>query len=166
MKKLKVASLYLMLCLMVLMSACAKKPAMDAEPVSAQETSAPAAENNAVPASATLTTMTGAQLEPVYFDYDSYTLSPAAQQVLARNAAMLVQESALTITIEGHCDERGSDEYNLALGAQRATSVKDYLVTIGISANRLATISYGEERPAVNGSDDTAWSKNRRAAFN
>lgn len=115
---------------------------------------------------ATMTTMTGSQLEPVYFDYDSHVLSAAARQTLERNAALLLKESGLAVTIEGHCDERGSDEYNLALGEQRASVVKGYLVTLGISAERLTAISYGEERPVVTGGDETAWAKNRRAAFN
>lgn len=166
MKKPVVVSLYVMLGLTVMLSACAKKPVMENEPVAAPVAPAPIADVAPVAASATLTTITGAQLQTVYFDYDSYNLSPAAQQTLAADAALLQQEPTLKITIEGHCDERGSDEYNIALGAQRATSVKNHLVALGISADRLATISYGEERPAVTGNDDAAWSKNRRAAFN
>lgn len=159
--------MYLMLGLTVMLSACAKKPVMEAAPVAAPEAPAPVVEAAPpVAASATLTTITGAQLQTVYFDYDSYNLSPAAQQTLAADAALLLQEPTLKVTIEGHCDERGSDEYNLALGAQRATSVKSQLVTLGVGAERLTTISYGEERPAVVGNDDAAWSKNRRAAFN
>jgi peptidoglycan-associated lipoprotein len=166
MKKHVVVSLYMMLGLTVMLSACAKKPVMESEPPAAPEAPSPVAEVAPVASSATLTTLTGAQLESVYFDYDSYNLSPAAQQTLAADAALLLQESTVKVTIEGHCDERGSDEYNLALGAQRATSVKTHLVSLGVNADRLTTISYGEERPAVTGSDDAAWSKNRRAAFN
>jgi peptidoglycan-associated lipoprotein len=166
MKKPVVVSLFLILSLTVMLSACAKKPVIESEPVAAPEAAAPVAEVPPDAASVTLTTITGAQLETVYFDYDSYNLSPVAQQTLAADAAMLLQEPTLKVTIEGHCDERGSDEYNIALGAQRAASVKTHLVTLGVNADRLATISFGEERPAVVGSDEMAWSKNRRAGFN
>lgn len=162
--------LNLMLCLIVLMSACSKKAVMDAEPASApavgETTAAPEPITETAAAAAAPATLTGSRLEPIYFDYDSHLLSPDAHQILNRNAALLRQESGLFVTIEGHCDERGSDEYNLALGEQRAVAVKRYLVTAGVAANRLTVISYGEERPSVTGSDEAAWSRNRRAAFN
>lgn len=114
---------------------------------------------------ATLTTLDGSQLETVYFAYDSFTLLPAAQQVLERNARWLLSNSAVKVTIEGHCDERGSDEYNLALGERRAMAVKSYLTARGVAAEQLATLSYGEERPAVAGHDEASWAKNRRGTF-
>jgi len=116
-------------------------------------------------AAATLSTQDGSKLETIYFDYDSFTLQPAARQALERNAAWMRTNPTVKVTIEGHCDERGSDEYNLALGDRRARAVKSYLTTLGIDGERLATISYGEERSAVVGHDETAWSKNRRAEF-
>lgn len=99
----------------------------------------------------------------VLFALDSSQLTPEAQHTLERQAAWLKQYSNLNITIEGHCDERGTREYNIALGERRATAAKKYLTGLGISANRISTISYGKERPAVVGSDESAWSQNRRA---
>ena len=99
----------------------------------------------------------------VLFDYDSSELSNDAKLTLDKQSRFLRANSELTFTIEGHCDERGTREYNLALGEQRATAVRDYLVIEGIDADRLRVISYGKEKPAVIGSNDMAWSKNRRA---
>jgi len=172
-KQSKLMSLALILGLVLLLSACSKKPVMVAEPAPTPVVSeAPTAPTptptapDAAPSSATMTTVTGSQLETVYFDYDAHVLSPVARQTLERNAELLRKEAGLAVIVEGHCDERGSDEYNLALGELRATTVKSYLVTLGVAAERLKAISYGEERPAVPGTDEAAWSKNRRAAFN
>ncbi len=99
----------------------------------------------------------------VFFDYDSSTLSAEAQQTLEKQAAWLKQFPNTAVTIEGHCDERGTREYNLALGERRAAAAKKYLAGLGIASNRMSTISYGKERPAVVGSDESAWSQNRRA---
>jgi peptidoglycan-associated lipoprotein len=99
----------------------------------------------------------------VFYDYDSAELSAEAQRTLERQAAWLKQYGSLSITIEGHCDERGTREYNLALGERRATAAKKYLTGLGIPASRISTISYGKERPAVVGSDESAWGQNRRA---
>ncbi len=100
----------------------------------------------------------------VYFEYDSSALTSAAQAGLDRQAAFLKANPSVVVTIEGHCDERGTREYNLALGDRRASAARDYLIANGINAARLRTVSYGKERPAVVGSTETAWSKNRRAA--
>ncbi|MCS6878609.1 MAG: peptidoglycan-associated lipoprotein Pal [Geminicoccaceae bacterium] len=99
----------------------------------------------------------------VFFAFDSAALDDAARQTLERQAAWLKQYPAVSVTIEGHCDERGTREYNLALGERRAQAVKNYLVALGISPDRIRTISYGEERPADPGHDETAWALNRRA---
>ena len=99
----------------------------------------------------------------VLFDYDSSELSSEAKLTLDKQSRFLRVNSDLTFTIEGHCDERGTREYNLALGEKRATAVRDYLVIEGISPDRVRVISYGKEKPAVVGSNDMAWSKNRRA---
>ena len=99
----------------------------------------------------------------VYFDYDQSTLTDEAQATLDRQAAFLKASPSFRITIEGHCDERGTREYNLALGDRRASAVRDYLVAKGINASRLTTISYGKERPSVGGSNETSYSLNRRA---
>lgn len=106
-----------------------------------------------------------AGMENIYFDFDQFTLSADARNVLAGNAKYLQANSGVQIVIEGHCDERGSDEYNLALGESRALAAKDYLVSLGVSAKRLSVISYGEEKPAVRGATEDAWAKNRRAEF-
>ena len=105
-------------------------------------------------------------LETVYFDFDKSELRQDARDALSKNAEALLKNVAdAKVKIEGHCDERGSDEYNLALGDRRAKSVAKYLATLGVKADRISTISYGKEKPAVQGSDEAAWSKNRRAEF-
>jgi peptidoglycan-associated lipoprotein len=104
-------------------------------------------------------------LERVYFDFDQFTLTSAARGVLKKNAAYLQANSGVKVVIEGHCDERGSDEYNLALGERRASAAKQYLVSLGVNAGRLSIISYGEEKPLEALSSEQAWAKNRRAEF-
>lgn len=99
----------------------------------------------------------------VFFDFDKFNLKPKARQTLQRQAAWLKRYPSVVITVEGHCDERGTREYNLALGERRANSAKNYLVALGVNPNRIRTISYGKERPAVAGSNDAAWAQNRRA---
>ncbi len=99
----------------------------------------------------------------VFFDFDKYNLKPEARDILQRQAAWLKKYPSVTITVEGHCDERGTREYNLALGERRANSSKNYLVALGVNPNRVKTLSYGKERPAVTGSNDAAWAQNRRA---
>ena len=99
----------------------------------------------------------------VFFNYDSAELDTDAQELLQDQVAWLKQYSDVSVIIEGHCDERGTREYNLALGEKRAQSVKNYLINLGISADRVSTISYGKERPAVVGSNDGAWAQNRRS---
>ena len=102
--------------------------------------------------------------DTVNFDFDSAELTVSARSTLNRQAAFLNLNPDLMIVIEGHADERGTREYNLALGDRRATAVRDYLVAKGINSARVRTVSYGKERPAVAGSDEAAWAKNRRAA--
>jgi peptidoglycan-associated lipoprotein len=104
-------------------------------------------------------------LDAIYFDYDKYNLAGAAISALSDNAATMMEHPDLEITIEGHCDERGTDEYNLALGEKRALAARDFLVNFGIAKTRISVISYGEERPADPGHDEDAWKKNRRAEF-
>lgn len=104
-------------------------------------------------------------VQPVFFAYDSADLSPQARSTLEQDSRVFRQYPDATIIVEGHCDERGTEEYNLALGDRRAQAAKDYLVQLGIPAERLQTISYGEEKPFVLGSNEAAWAKNRRAHF-
>lgn len=104
-------------------------------------------------------------LKPVYFELDSSDLTPANQKVLDEDAALMKRYATWTVTIEGHCDERGTAEYNLALGERRAIAARAYLVSLGIAADRLRTVSYGKEFPFDPGHDEGAFSKNRRAHF-
>jgi peptidoglycan-associated lipoprotein len=101
----------------------------------------------------------------VNFDYDKYDLTPEAREILANHARLLKENQQVKLKIEGHCDERGTIEYNLALGERRADAVKTYLVNYGIDTYRLSTISYGKEHPLDTRSTPEAWAKNRRAAF-
>ena len=106
-----------------------------------------------------------AGLERIHFDFDQFTLSADARRILGENAKYLNTNAGLQVVVEGHCDERGSDEYNLALGESRALAAKNYLVSLGVDSKRLSVISYGEEKPLVNGHDEEAWAQNRRAEF-
>ena len=103
--------------------------------------------------------------EDIYFDFDRSDLKPEAQEVLKRKAEWLRKNHSESVIIEGHCDERGTNEYNLALGDRRAQSAKNFLNDLGIAKSRLTTISYGEERPADSRHNEDAWSKNRRDHF-
>jgi peptidoglycan-associated lipoprotein len=104
-------------------------------------------------------------LKPVFYELDSSDLSPTAQKALDENAALLKRYSSWAVTVEGHCDERGTAEYNLALGERRAIAARAYLVSLGIPADRLRTVSYGKEFPFDPGHDESAFAKNRRAHF-
>ena len=106
-----------------------------------------------------------AALEKIYFDFDSFVLSTQARDSLSRDAKLLLKYGSAKVQIEGHCDERGSDEYNLALGEKRAKSAMSYLVTLGVPSSQLSFISYGKEKPADPGHDEAAWAKNRRDEF-
>ncbi|SJZ35495.1 peptidoglycan-associated lipoprotein [Trichlorobacter thiogenes] len=140
-----------------------QEPVKQVEPVKQEEQQKAAPkqeEGTAAKASAAVA------LETVYFDFDKSDLRKDSRDVLSKNAeALLKQVADAKIQVAGHCDERGSDEYNLALGERRAKSVAKYLTTLGVKADRISTISYGKEKPAVQGSDEAAWSKNRRAEF-
>jgi peptidoglycan-associated lipoprotein len=143
----------------------------------AADTSAPAAEPS-VPPTETVQDIPAATPEPVpsnqldfsaisdvYFDFDSYSLTSEAKGTLEANARELKRATAGSLTIEGHCDERGTKAYNLALGEKRANAAKDFLVALGVNASRISTVSYGKERPFDEGHDESAWAKNRRAHF-
>jgi peptidoglycan-associated lipoprotein len=104
-------------------------------------------------------------LEDVFFDTDQWDIKPEYREVLAKNAGWLQQYTTVLFLVEGHCDERNTREYNLALGERRASAVRDYLVFLGVPAQRIRTISYGEERPFALGHSEDAWHLNRRAHF-
>ena len=105
------------------------------------------------------------ELKPIYFDFDKSVLRPEAQAILRKKAEWLMANTKFSIVIEGNCDERGTNEYNLALGERRAITAKNFLVSMGVSMDRVSTISYGEEKPADPGHNDKAWAKNRRDEF-
>ncbi len=169
------------------MSGCAKKPAPETatiietpavtETAPSQEapkgyqdsgvrestvTETPAAESAAPEAQAAQSIP---ELQRIFFEYDQFTLTPEARQTLEANAAFLKSRPQVAVQVEGHCDERGSDEYNLALGERRARAAREYLISLGIAGDRLTTISYGEERPLEQASGEEGWAKNRRAEF-
>jgi peptidoglycan-associated lipoprotein len=104
-------------------------------------------------------------LKDVYFDFDRYDLTADARTVLRANADWLKSNPAARVEIEGHCDERGTNEYNLALGAKRAQAARDYLANLGVNSDRLSTISYGEEIPVCKESNEACWKQNRRDRF-
>ena len=104
-------------------------------------------------------------LKDIHFGFDRYDLTPKAREILAQNADLLLKHPRVQIQIEGHCDERGTIEYNLALGERRANSTRQYLLSLGVTSDRISTISYGEEMPADPRHNEDAWAKNRRAHF-
>jgi peptidoglycan-associated lipoprotein len=104
-------------------------------------------------------------LEDVFFDFDRFDLDSGDREILAANGRLLREQAEASILIEGHCDERGTVQYNLALGEKRAQQVRDYLMSLGVSAEKLEIVSYGKERPFASGANEAAWSQNRRAHF-
>jgi len=104
-------------------------------------------------------------LKDIHFDFDKYGIRPEDAEILKGNTALLMKHPTVKIQIEGHCDERGTNEYNLALGERRANSAKKYLTSLGMPADRISTISYGEEKPLDLGHNEEAWAKNRRGHF-
>jgi peptidoglycan-associated lipoprotein len=147
------------------LTACSKKPPEQLPPPP-QDTSAPPAEQGpSGPQPGTEAhfkqVMSGSDV--IHFDTDKYDIDSEDAAALRQQAQYLLQYGTVRATIEGHCDERGTREYNLALGERRANAAKNYLVSLGVPATRLTTISYGKERPVALGSDEAAWAQNRRA---
>ena len=130
-----------------------------------QQPAVPAIESQRVDSGPVAVHETVAGLERVHFAYNEFTLDERSRITLEQNAVFMRKNPALKVIIEGHCDERGSDEYNLALGERRAAAARNYLVSLGIASERLSIISYGEEQPLVAASNEEAWAKNRRAEF-
>lgn len=148
----------------LLLTGCPKKPeVMTGEPRAAAPAPAPPPEVKAPEPKPEV--KPAAELKDVFFDFDKAVLRPDARQTLDANIQMLKSNDQIRITVEGHCDERGTNEYNIGLGERRAKTVRDYLVAGGIDAKRITTISYGEERPFVQGHDESAWKWNRRGHF-
>ena len=144
----------------------APRPPAPPEPVAAPTVVPPEPVREAAITSASLDDLNrNSPLKPVFFALDSDVLSAEAQKALDDAAALLKRYPSWAVTLEGHCDERGTAEYNLALGERRAVAARAYLVSVGIPADRLRTVSYGKEFPFDPGHDDAAWAKNRRAHF-
>ena len=181
MQKLTITGLVILFALSLLVSGCAKKPAGDTNGMTEttqvemqQEQPAgvmdkevvdttPMYDAAAVARAAESAAAKG--LERIHFDFDQYVLTDSAKSILVSNAGLLRAAAAIKVLIEGHCDERGSDEYNLALGEKRALATKTYLVSLGVAAERMSVISYGEEMPIDSARTKEAWAKNRRANF-
>lgn len=173
----------------VVAAGCAKEPSPDASTAAPPAAPAPAVStpqevtpapsqgfqeerivDSATTSAPATTTMQSAEaqlaaLTRINFDYDQYVLSTTARDTLAANAAILKALPTVKIKVEGHCDERGSDQYNIALGERRAQAALNYLVSLGVDPGQLSTVSFGEEMPLVPGHDETAWAQNRRAEF-
>ena len=142
------------------------RPPAPPQPIAEPRVAAPEPIPSEAIASASLDDLNrNSPLKPVFFELDSSELNTASQGVLNENAALLKRNNSWTVTIEGHCDERGTAEYNLALGERRAVAARTYLVSLGIPADRVRTVSYGKEFPFEPGHDEAAYSKNRRAQF-
>jgi len=151
------------------LSGCAKKapeppppppaPQVEATPPAPPPTPPPQPEAPPAPS------VTAGDFDPVFFDFDSYALREDGRAALDKDAKLLRDNPDIQITIEGHCDERGTVEYNQALGERRAQAARDYLVAAGLAESRIQTVSYGKERPFDMGHDEAAWQKNRRAHF-
>jgi peptidoglycan-associated lipoprotein len=148
--------------LICLLAACSSKAVQTADTIAPSPETAGATDSNDNGVSSGGVS----DIETVYFPYDASTLTKEARTSLKKSVTWLNAHPSASIQIEGHCDERGSVEYNLALGEQRASVVKAYLTKMGIDGSRLSTISYGKERPVDSGHDEAAWAKNRRAASN
>jgi peptidoglycan-associated lipoprotein len=139
-------------------------PAPAATPVAPPSTGAPTTDETQRVLSSSIQELNSrGYLQDAYFDYDKYELRDDARSALATDSEWLKKFNTIQILIEGHCDERGTNEYNLALGERRANAAKDYLVSLGVDGGRVKTVSYGEERPGCTESTETCWAKNRRA---
>lgn len=155
----------LLLSMALILSACAKKEAVpvieEVEPV--EEVAPPLDEIEEEPAEPVVEEVEPIVLEDIFFDYDKFNIKKEFEAILTKNAEMLLGNPEVKLLIEGHCDERGTNEYNIALGEKRAKAVMDFYVTYGVDSGRLSMVSYGEERPFARGSSEEAWAKNRRA---
>lgn len=153
----------LMMASAIALAGCQKKAPQELPPPPAATPAPPPAPSGPTPGSQAdfLSQMSGR--DTVYFDLDQYNIDAEDEASLRTQAQWLMQYPGKRATIEGHCDERGTRDYNLALGERRANAAKNYLVSLGVDASRLSTVSYGKERPIALGSNEEAWAKNRRA---
>ena len=155
-------SIVLLLSIALILSACAKKEMVpvieEVEPV--EEVAPPLEEIEVEPVVEEVEPIV---LEDIFFDYDKFNIKKDYESVLTKNAELLLGNPEVKLLIEGHCDDRGTNEYNLALGEKRAKAAIDFYVTYGIGADRLSMVSYGEERPFARGNNEESWAQNRRA---
>ena len=155
----------LLLSVALILSACAKKEAVpvieEIEPV--EEVAPPLEEIEEEPVESVVEEVVSIVLEDIFFDYDKFNIKKEYESVLTKNAELILGNPGVELLIEGHCDDRGTNEYNLALGEKRAKAVIDFYVTYGIGADRLSMVSYGEERPFARGNNEESWTQNRRA---
>ena len=163
--KLKYLAPISLLALLALASCAKKKTPTEERPVTSQPQVTKDTSTKPDVSEQPKRTLQESQFQTVYFDFDRYNLRPDAKAALDANYALLRDYPDVIVKIEGHCDERGTVEYNLSLGEKRAKAAMDYLSGLGISSSRLSIISYGKERPAVAGNNESAWSKNRRCEF-
>jgi len=166
---LRIRFLVFLVCAAALMLGGCKKgtklePAVEKPPAEQKPTEQPKAEPPK-PVEEPSVSKKEVTFQMIHFDFDKYNLRADAIEGLNQNARVLMENPDTKIRIEGHCDERGTVEYNLALGEKRASAAKDYLVKLGVSASRVETISYGKERPLDFGSSEVTWAKNRRDEF-
>lgn len=165
-----------MMAALVLVAACETAPTDSGDSSgsgsSSQASSSGSSSSSATPSSVATKVQPGSQEDlvlnvgdRVFFGFDQYNLTAEARSTIQRQATWLKANPSVTVAIEGHADERGTREYNLALGDRRATAVKNYLVTLGVSSSRVDTISYGKERPVALGHNEEAWSQNRRGVM-
>ncbi|WP_338467738.1 peptidoglycan-associated lipoprotein Pal [Novosphingobium sp. ZN18A2] len=147
------------------LAACSPKPpkALPPEPGATTTTTTPDTTPSGPTPGSQADFVASVMSDTIHFDTDMYNIDPASQQILSSQAQWLARYPGKRITVEGHCDERGTREYNLALGERRANAAKNYLVSLGIAASRINTVSYGKERPIALGSNPAAWAQNRRA---
>lgn len=155
----------LLLSIALILSACAKKEAVpvieEVEPT--EEVAPPLEEIEEEPVEQVVEEVLPIELEDIFFDYDKFNIKKEYESTLMKNAEMLLGNPETKLLIEGHCDDRGTNEYNIALGEKRAKAVMDFYVTYGIGADRLSMVSYGEERPFSRGNNEESWALNRRA---
>jgi len=167
----KIGMVVLMIGLLVTASACSKKAKVDTTDQYPQAAAGPSDEELAAQRAAEealrlkQAAMQAFENEDVYFNFDDATLTDEAVAILNQKVAFLRDNAGVSVTVEGHCDERGTNEYNIALGERRAQSVVSFLVNAGVPADMVKAVSYGEEKPAVMGSDESAWAQNRRGHF-
>jgi peptidoglycan-associated lipoprotein len=149
------------------LAGCGKKPKPVAEkpPVTEETKTQPKDTTGRVPTEEVKEEKTPSGFQKVYFDFDKYYIRDDAKTALENNARVLKGNKNMRILIEGHCDERGTVEYNLALGERRAAAARQYLMDLGIEASRITTVSYGKERPIAFGHDESSWQQNRRGEF-